>query len=104
MALIMAVGILAPSMIKLAHAFHGHWDEQQCVAYGTDHIHNSNLECDFNDHTLASKVLFASQFIYVPVVVPQPHYSNTYFSFVFESFERRNLPPRAPPVLSPSWT
>ena len=99
-ALIMAVGIMAPSMIKLGHAFHGHWEEQQCVALGTDHIHSGGLECDFNDHTLASKLLFTSQFIYLPVEVPKPHYTITYFSLVFESFERQDLSPRAPPAVS----
>ena len=100
MALIMAVGILAPSMVKLGHAFHGHWDEQQCVAQGTDHIHNATLECDFNDHTLASKVLFTSQFHYVPVEVPKPLYRISYLSLVFKSIERLDLSPRAPPVFS----
>lgn len=104
LALIMAVGIMAPTLIKLGHTFHGHWDEQQCVSQGTDHIHKGTLDCDFNDHTLASKILFTSQFLYVPVEVHEPHYRISYLSLVVESFERRDLAPRAPPQFAPSWT
>src|SRR5690606_28073355 len=98
-ALVMALGILAPSMIKLGHTFHGHWDESQCLDVGKVHIHKGGLNCDFNDHTLASQIFFASQFIHIPVEVPKPHYSNTYLSLVFESFHGLDLPPRAPPTM-----
>lgn len=96
--LIMVVGIMAPSLIKLGHALHGHSSEEKCVSYGTNHIHSSNFDCDFHDFTLASKVLFFSKFVYTPVEVPKPIYSSTYLSTVFEPYSEEYLALRAPPI------
>lgn len=99
-ALVMAMAILAPSMIKLGHALHGHNSEQKCISYGKDHIHSSDIDCDFHDFALASKILFSSQFVYTPVEVPDILYANTYLSVVFESSDREQLALRGPPVIS----
>lgn len=96
--LIMTVAILAPSMIKLGHALHGHNSEKKCVSYGTNHIHSTDFDCDFHDFTLVSKVLFSSHFVYTPVEVPKIVYSSTYLSTVFESSSAKHLASRAPPL------
>lgn len=97
--LIMTVAILAPSMIKLGHALHGHNSEKKCVSYGTNHIHSSDFDCDFHDFTLASKVLFSSQFVYTSVEVPNIVYSSTYLSKVFEFCSGKHSASRAPPMV-----
>lgn len=99
-AILLALVVMAPSMIKLGHGFHGHWDEIQCHAQGTDHIHSPNLDCSFNDHTLGSKLLFSSQFIYVPVVLHKPAYHNGYIAPRLGSSLAPERSLRGPPVLS----
>ena len=95
--ILMAVAIMGPTMIKLGHAFHGHWNEQECVAYGTDHIHSNTIDCAFNDHTLNAKVLFIAQFVYTPIEVHKQDYNNGYISPEFENSESTALPLRGPP-------
>jgi len=97
LSILMAVAIMGPTVIKLGHAFHGHWNEQECVAYGTDHIHSTTIDCTFNDHNLTAKVLFTSQFVYTPIEVPKQIYNNGYTAPEFETFQSTDLPLRGPP-------
>lgn len=98
--LLMAVAILAPSIIKLGHALYEHSQEDQCIAYGTNHIHDGNLDCDFHDFTLANKVLFNANFTYIPVEIPEIKYTNTLYSFTYKPQEVSFRALRGPPSVS----
>jgi len=97
LSLILALGILTPSAVKLAHAIYGHSQEQKCLAQGTNHIHSASFHCDFHDFTLASKVLFSSSFAYVPVEVPEIGHSEIGYHFIFKPFKSVYHALRGPP-------
>ena len=96
----MVVAILAPSVIKLGHTLYEHNQEKHCVAFGTNHIHDGNLDCDFNDFTLANKVLFNITFTYTPVDIPEIKYETINCSFFYEPREVSFQALRAPPSVS----
>ncbi|MCR9227149.1 MAG: hypothetical protein NXH90_07010 [Flavobacteriaceae bacterium] len=98
--LLMVVAILAPSIIKLGHALYEHNQEKHCVEYGTNHIHDSNLDCDFNDFTLANKVLFDSSFTYIPVEIPKIRYSSSVYTYIYKPRELSFRVLRGPPSVS----
>ncbi len=98
--LLMVVAVLAPSLIKLGHALYEHNKEEQCIAYGTNHIHNSNLDCDFHDFTLSNKVLFNSSFTYIPVEIPEIRYTTTIYKFIYKPQEVSFQALRGPPSVS----
>jgi hypothetical protein len=98
--LLMAVAILAPSIIKLGHALYEHNQEEQCIAYGTNHIHDGNLDCDFHDFTLANKVLFNSSFTYIPVEIPEIRYTTSIYTFIYKPKEVSFRALRGPPSVS----
>src|SRR5690606_19983803 len=97
LSILMAVAIMGPTVIKLGHAFHGHWNEQECVAYGTDHIHSTTIDCTNNDHILTAKVLFPSQFVYTLIEVPKHIFIIVYLAPECETFQSTYLPMRGPP-------
>ncbi|MEZ4811038.1 MAG: hypothetical protein R2819_11825 [Allomuricauda sp.] len=98
--LVLTIGILAPSGLKLAHALHGHNKEKRCVAYGTDHIHSADVHCDFHDFTLASNVFFASSFAYTPLEAPSFDCPNTFYTSLFKPYKTAYLALRGPPQVS----
>ena len=94
----MVAAISAPSIIKLGHTFNGHNQEKHCVAFGTNHIHDSTLDCDFNDFTLANKVLLNTWFTYIPVEIPKISYSTSTYTFIYKPKEVSFQVLRAPPM------
>jgi len=98
--LLMAVAILAPSIIKLGHALYEHSQEEQCIAYGTNHIHDANLDCDFHDFTLANKVLFNSSFTYVQVKISEIRYTTSIYQYIYKPKEVSFRALRGPPSVS----
>ena len=98
--LVMAVAILAPSIIKLGHTLYEHNQEVECIAYGTNHIHDAHLDCDFHDFTLANKVLFNSSFEYIPVDIPEIRYSSAHYNFIFKPLKIAFQALRGPPTVS----
>ena len=91
--LLMAVAMLAPSIIKLGHALYEHNQEEQCIAYG-------HLDCDFHDFTLANKVLFNSSFTYLPVEIPEIRYTTSIYQFIYKPKEVAFRALRGPPSVS----
>ncbi len=98
--LLMVAAILAPSIIKLGHALYEHNQENQCIAYGTNHIHDANLDCDFHDFTLANKVLFNSSLTYIPVEIPEIRYTTINYTFVYKPHKISFQALRGPPSVS----
>jgi len=98
--LVMAVAILAPSIIKLGHALYEHNQEEPCIAYGTNHIHSGDLDCDFHDFTLANKVLFNSSFTYITVEISEIRYSSTHYNFIFKPLKVAFQALRGPPTVA----
>lgn len=99
-ALVLTVGILTPSLVKLHHAFNGHSLEKQCIAQGTDHIHSSDIGCEFHDFTLVSKLLISTAFTYELVVIQEIGHYETYYSFIFKPFKTNFQTLRGPPSVS----
>lgn len=98
--LVLAVGILTPSLVKLSHAIYGHSQEKHCVAYGTDHIHSSDIGCDFHDFTLVSKLLIGTMFSYELIDLPEFGHFEINYSFSFTSFKTDFQVLRGPPQVS----
>ena len=96
----MAAAILAPTIIKLGHALYEHNQEEHCIAYGTNHIHDGNLDCDFHDFTLANKVLFNTSFTYIPVEIPEIRYETSIYQFIYKPKEVSFRALRGPPSVS----
>ncbi len=96
----MTAAILAPTIIKLGHTLYGHNQEKQCVEYGSNHIHDGNLDCDFHDFTLANKILFNSSFTYIPVEIPEIRYSSSVYTYIYKPKEVSFRVLRGPPSVS----
>ncbi|NDV42818.1 hypothetical protein [Flagellimonas sediminis] len=97
LSLILILGILTPSAVKLSHAISGHSKEQKCLSHGTNHIHSANFHCDFHDFTLANKVFFTSSFVYLPVEVPEIGHFEIGYHFIFKPFKTEFHALRGPP-------
>ena len=98
-ALVLTMGMLTPSAIKLAHALHGHDQEERCVSQGTNHIHHIDIDCDFQDLTTVSKVFFASvDFSAIEVVTFDS--ASTFYSFLLNQNKKEQLKLRGPPSVS----
>ena len=98
--LVLTIGILTPSALKLHHALFGHAKEKRCVAEGTKHIHGSDIHCDFHDFTLVSKVFFGTSFVYTPVQTPEFGQPQTFFVYHFKSHKEEYQALRGPPIVS----
>ncbi|MBA4743878.1 MAG: hypothetical protein H2058_01360 [Muricauda sp.] len=98
--IVMVAAIIAPSFIKLGHALYEHNQEEQCIAYGTNHIHDANLDCDFHDFTLVNKVLFNFSFTYIPVNIPEIRYTTSIYNFIYKPKKVSFRALRAPPTVS----
>ncbi|WP_420322457.1 hypothetical protein [Flagellimonas sp.] len=97
--LVLIIGLLTPSAIKLAHAFHGHSKEKRCVSQGTNHIHDVDFDCDFQDFTTVSKVFFASvDFSSLEVITFDT--PSTFYSFLSYQNKKEQLKLRGPPHVS----
>ncbi len=100
LSLILTIGILAPSVIKLGHSIYEHNSEKQCVAQGTVHIHDGDLDCDFHDFNLASKVLFSPVFENVSIEVPYVALQTDFYVTSFKPHKFSYHALRGPPVVS----
>ncbi|WP_318308335.1 hypothetical protein [Flagellimonas crocea] len=98
--LMMAMAILAPSLIKLGHTLYEHSQEKHCVAYGTNHIHDADLDCDFHDFTLVNKVLINTSFNYIPVEIPTIKYTTSVYTYIYKPKEVSFRALRGPPAVS----
>ncbi|MBO0323319.1 hypothetical protein J0X14_13505 [Muricauda sp. CAU 1633] len=98
--LILTIGILTPSALKLHHALFGHTKEKRCVSHGAKHFHDADIHCEFHDFTLASNVFFGSSFIYTAVEVPQFGQPQTFFVYHFKSHKKEFKALRGPPQVS----
>ncbi|MAU16046.1 MAG: hypothetical protein CMH46_10970 [Muricauda sp.] len=98
--ILMVVGMLAPSIIRLGHTLYQHSQEEKCIAYGTNHIHKSNLGCDFHDFTLTNLVLFNASFNHLLVDVSEIRYSIANYTFIYTPLKISFQGLRAPPAVS----
>lgn len=98
--LVLTLGIFTPSLVKIVHLFNGHFQEKQCVAYGTDHIHSSDMGCDFHDFTLVSKLLIGTTFSYELIVLPETAHFESYYSFAYTPLHKDFQALRGPPITS----
>ena len=80
--LLLTLGILVPSGIKLAHALHGHKQEHHCTTYGTDHIHPASFHCDFHDLTLVPHLFWVA---IPPPLTPVIFYPNSTPKYTFST-------------------
>lgn len=94
---IVTIGLFAPSVIKLAHALHGHTLEKRCVDHNTNRIHDTTTHCDFHDVTLAPQVFWIS---YHCILVQVVFYAFLvfFYPFFFQPYQKDFLPLRGPPL------
>ena len=97
--LFLTIGFLTPSVVKLAHVLHGHSQEKHCVSYGTNHIHDIDIDCDFQDFNTVSKV-FLTSIDFDGIEVSYFQYHSTHYAFLFTPFNGEQLSLRGPPVVS----
>ncbi|MGW9686162.1 hypothetical protein [Flagellimonas sp. 2504JD1-5] len=97
--LLLVIGLLTPSAIKLAHALHGHSKEERCVSQGTNHIHHIDFDCDFQDFNTVSKVVFTSvDFSSLDTITFDS--PSTFYSFLLNQNKKEQLKLRGPPNVS----
>lgn len=98
--LLMVLAIMAPTIIKLGHALYEHSKEKQCIAHGTNHIHDGDLDCDFHDFTLVNKLLFSTAFVYTSVKIPEIRYTSSIYTYTYKPKEVSFRALRGPPSVS----
>lgn len=98
--LVLTLGILTPTAMKLHHALFGHVKEKRCVSHGTKHFHDADIHCEFHDFTQTSKVFFSTPFVYTPVQTPEFGQPQTFFVYHFKSHKEEYQALRGPPQVS----
>ena len=96
--LLLVAFLVTPSIVKIAHALVEH-EHLECKAVGEPHIHEVELDCDFQDFNLSP------QFNSTLVEVPRPliiHISNKIASqYTFLSkYQKLHIALRGPPPAS----
>ncbi|WP_430966372.1 hypothetical protein [Spongiimicrobium sp. 2-473A-2-J] len=96
--MVLVISIALPSMVKLSHAIHDHL-QQECTKRGAVHIHEVELDCDFQKYKLSSQFYPA---LYAFTVFPVPNYDTTNFSayFFLSDYQALHFSLRGPPSLS----
>ena len=96
LSLLLIVAILAPSVLKLSHAFFEH-HEQLCQELSSVHIHEIELDCDFQKYKLSSLNYPTFSNVDVPfATIPKKEIFN-YYSFL-SKYQKLHFALRGPPV------
>lgn len=96
--LLLVAFLLAPSIVKMAHALieHEHLD---CKAIGELHIHEVEFDCDFQDFNFAPQIRTLLLEIPIPAVVFKPNKNNSFYSFL-SKHQKLHFGLRGPPSAS----
>lgn len=96
---LLLVGILfAPSIIKIGHALSDH-EHLECKAIGQLHIHEVELDCDFQDFNLSPQ--FNSTLVEVPrlLIIQISNKIATQYTFL-SKYQKLHFALRGPPSAS----
>lgn len=95
--LLIIAAILTPSIIKLSHAIYEH-EEQQCESVGSLHVHEVELDCDFQKFKLSPQyhiVLTVIEKLPAPVIKEK---SFDLYSFL-SKYQKLHFALRGPPLV-----
>lgn len=96
LSLLLIVAILAPSLFKLTHALLEH-QEQLCQEVGSVHIHEIEIDCDFQKFNLSPQTYPSFEDVNVPVVnLGSVEILNNYF--FLSKYQKLHFALRGPPI------
>ncbi|SHI90924.1 hypothetical protein SAMN04488513_102241 [Pseudozobellia thermophila] len=95
---LVALCIWAPSLTKLGHALYEH-QRLDCDQTNALHIHEAQLDCDFQKFQLSPQVL-AALFSYTKLLPPTIARSDFNFYFFLNKYQKLQFVLRGPPYIS----
>lgn len=98
-ALVLTLGIFTPTLVKVGHALNGHSQEKHCIAQGTEHVHGSDIGCEFHDFTVSNRILFITAFEFVLVDLPPVRHTSTNYAFIYHPLSVDFQALRGPPTV-----
>lgn len=96
--ILIVIVLLAPSVVKLGHAFEDHKHEI-CVDNSTEHFHTLDLECEFYKFKVNSNFIFNPLTINVLEVNSQKELIASHYTFL-SKFQKLHFSLRGPPLYS----
>ncbi|QLG47091.1 hypothetical protein [Costertonia aggregata] len=97
-ALLLVASIVMPSVLKLTHALHEH-AVSKCVDIDKLHIHESELDCDFQKFKLTTQFYFAFKSYDTFVAIVSTKINSTHYDFLSDN-QKLHFALRAPPTLA----
>ena len=94
--LLLVVFLCAPSIVKMTHALIEH-EYLECKAIGQLHIHEVELDCDFQDFNLSPQ--FNSTLVEVPrpLIIHFPNKITSQYTFL-SKYQKLHFTLRGPPI------
>ncbi len=94
----MVVFLITPSIVKITHALNDH-RHVECKAFGQLHIHEVELDCDFQDFNLSPQ--FHSTLVEVPGLLISNNSNKITSQYTFLSkYQKLHFALRGPPSAS----
>lgn len=93
---LLIVAILAPMVVKLSHALFEH-QEQLCQELSSVHMHEIELDCDFQKFHLSSFDYPSFTKVNVPLQILSKKEIINYYSFI-SKYQKLHFVLRGPPI------
>jgi hypothetical protein len=96
--LLLVVFLITPSIVKITHALNDH-RHVECKAFGQLHIHEVELDCDFQDFNVLPQ--FHSTLVEVPkpLIIHIPNNITSQYTFL-SKYQKLHFALRGPPSAS----
>ena len=96
--MLLVVFLFTPSIVKTYHAFYEH-KNTECTLVGEVHMHNVELDCDFQDFNLSPQYTSPVAIIPLPLEAPTSNKIISHYTFL-SKFQKLHFALRAPPTAS----
>ena len=94
----MVVFLITPSIVKIVHALNDH-RQLECKAFGQLHIHEVELDCDFNDFNLSPQNHSSLVEVPKPLIIHIPNKITSQYTFL-SRYQKLHFALRGPPSAS----
>jgi hypothetical protein len=98
LSILLVVFLFAPSIVKISHALYEH-KNIECTVVGELHIHEVELDCDFQDFNLSP--VYTSPLVMIPIPLDTRTSNKITSHYTFLSkYQNLHFALRAPPIAS----
>ncbi len=98
LSILLVVFLISPSIVKISHALYEH-KNIECTIVGELHMHEVELDCDFQDFNLSPVYTSPLVFIPIPLDVRNSRMITSHYTFL-SKFQKLHFALRGPPMAS----